>query len=298
MYEVTRVCPLCAATDFRQYFPWAFLYEGQEFCYYRCTSCKTVYLNPIPSREVFASIYSKSAYHDIHYFNRNDQADESSMKLLRKFASSGASVLDYGCGSGHFLRVAVRHGFECYGVEFDLEIARAAAELASCNVLSLEQFVAEAGLRKFDLIHLGDVLEHLPDPAVVVGDLISRLKPNGILLVEGPLEGNASLVYWSSFVFGWFKRHLRPSFIGRGVPSHLYRTDSSGQLSFFCSGFPMLELLHWDVHETGWPYRSAGRFRDFIAQCAIMLGGKRFFGSVFGNRFTGVFRLLEASIRQ
>lgn len=56
-------------------------------------------------------------------------------------------------------------------------------ELCACGL--------ETPFQRFDAIHLGDVLEHLPHPA----SLLRELEPlGGVFFIEGPLENNPSLV--------------------------------------------------------------------------------------------------------
>jgi len=141
---------------------------------------------------------------------------------------------------------------------------------------------------------LGDVLEHLPDPASTLKNLLCYLKPGGVLFVEGPLEINPSPVYWAARTFGAFKRILRPGLVGSDAPTHLFRTGAKQQLAFFLLTEPRLELISWTVYETGWPYAEGGTVKRAIAGIALLIGGKHLFGTTFGNRFRGVFRYQHA----
>ena len=60
----------------------------------------------------------------------------------------------------------------------------------------------KASGRRYDIIYMGDVLEHLPAPAATLRDLDGLLAPGGLFFVEGPLEDNVSLVYYSARLFG------------------------------------------------------------------------------------------------
>ncbi len=209
---------------------------------------------------------------------------------MDKYTREGSSVLDYGCGLGYFLRAAKDRGYRVSGVEFDGGAASAAAQVAQCEVFSIKEFMT-CNSTKFDVIHLGDVLEHLPDPASTLKWLLDHhLKSGGILFVEGPLEANPSPVYWTAYLFARIKRLLRPALIGEGSPMHLFRTASYQQLQFFYLVDRKLTKLHWDVHETGWPYLHAGFIKSAVAKLSTLIGGRRLGSTVFGNRFIGVFR--------
>jgi len=290
MPDAIRPCPLCTGPAAEAAFPYAIEFDGQRFAYYRCADCRSVFVDPVPDAPTFARMYAKSAYHDCHYAESESRHYAAAATLLGHFAPAGATVLDYGCGFGHFLRAVQAAGFPASGVEFDAEAAQAAAHNAGCEVWSVQDFPQHSAARTFAVLHLGDVLEHLPDPAATLTQLLAHLKPGGLLFVEGPLEVNPSPVYWASRLFGALKHRLRPGFAGPGKPTHLFRTGGRQQLAFFQRVEPSLERLHWEIYETGWPYASGGLIKRLIARAALLVGGRRLGSTTFGNRFTGIFR--------
>ena len=290
MLEQTRPCPLCTASAASTAFPFKIAFDGQCFDYLRCQACRSVFVDPVPSDQTFARMYTKSDYHDCHYSECGSPHYQAAATLLREFAPEGASVLDYGCGFGHFLTAVRSAGFNATGVEFDADAAARAQQASGCKVFSAADFNAQSAVPKFDVLHFGDVLEHLPYPAETQLQLHAYLKPGGLLFVEGPLEENPSPVYWASRIFGTLKHWLRPRFIGQGMPTHLFRTDGPQQLAYFQKLNPSLQLLHWEIYETAWPYAEGGLVKRGIARTALWLGGKQLAGVTFGNRFTGVFR--------
>ena len=290
MPNVTRPCPLCADPSSESSFPYAVVFDGQRFGYYLCTACNSVFVDPIPGEQTFARMYAKADYHDCHYSESKSTHYAAAATLLGNFTPTGSTVFDYGCGLGHFLRAVRSAGFHAFGVEFDQEAANAASLNTGCDVLSVADFYRQSAAPKFDVIHLGDVLEHLPDPANTLKQLLVYLKPGGLLFVEGPLEVNPSPVYWASRAFGSLKHWLRPGFVGQGNPTHLFRTGGQQQLDFFHMVEPALDLLHWEIYETGWPYASGGVIKRLISRAAVLMSGMKLGRMTFGNRFTGVFR--------
>lgn len=255
----------------------------------RCATCISVFVDPVPDSATFARMYAKAAYHDCHYEDKEGGEYAASAQLLKQYLPVGASVLDYGCGVGGFLIALGNVGFVPYGVEFDRDAADCAGQKAGCMTMSVDDFLSQPAKPVFDSIHFGDVLEHLPDPASTLKTLLGNLKPGGVLFVEGPLEINPSPVYWAAHLFGAIKRMVRPQFVASHSPTHLFRTNAKQQLVFFSRVEPSLDLRHWEVYETGWPYASGGTVKRLIAGLAIRLSGKLIDGSAFGNRFRGVF---------
>lgn len=285
-----RPCPLCGGSGFSAAFPFATRFNARQFEYVRCSACSCVYVDPVPDEETFQRMYNKAHYHDAHYQNAAQDAYLASAQLLREHLPADARVLDYGCGTGAFLCALRTVGLQPFGVEFDRGAAEAASRNAGCMVLTVDEFWAGQE-SEFDAVHLGDVLEHLPEPVTVLKALLVRLRAGGLLFGEGPLEINPSPVYWSALAFGWIKRVLRPDFVGSHSPTHLFRANAKQQLAFFRRVDPRLTLQQWELYETGWPYARGGLVKRAIAELAIRSAGSKPLRGVLGNRFRGLFVL-------
>ena len=292
MSMAIRNCPICGGKGQDDLvFPYSTRYSGYLFLYHPCAECRTSYVNPVPDEATFQRMYAKSSYHDAYYEGQsNNAAYQLSASRLKKYLPEGSFVLDYGCGLGWFLMAAKSLGYGVFGVEFDREAAKEAAEHLSSTVLSTEEFRSSQALPMFDAIHLGDVLEHLPEPAETLKELLKFLKPDGILFVEGPLENNPSPVFWAASLYGKIKRLLFARKAADFPPTHLFRVNAEQQLHFFYRVDKNLTKLEWEITETGWPYNQGGGIKRFIAQIARWLGGRRYGSVTLGNRFHGMFR--------
>ena len=294
-FDQSRNCPLCGGREHGAAFPYATRFNTVRFNYLECGSCSSVFVDPVPDGQTFARMYAKGDSHDCHYEGKGGGAYTESARLLKRFLPEGSLVLDYGCGTGAFLKALGAEGFVPFGVEFDKDAADFAGGNAGCAALSVDDFLTQANKPQFDAIHLGDVLEHLPDPAATLKQLLEYLKPGGVLFAEGPLEVNPSPVYWAARLFGAIKRMVRPDFIGGHAPTHLFRTNAKQQLAFFSRVEPRFDLKYWNVYETGWPYASGGLVKGAIARFAVGLSGRQLFGVTFGNRFRGVFAYQQSA---
>jgi len=95
-------------------------------------------------------------------------------------------LLDIGCGPGFFLQTARKRGWLVHGIE---PSRQAAAHARALGALVTEGFFHQdsaASLGRFDAIHLNNVLEHLPDPAHVIGLAHDLLEPGGVICVNVP----------------------------------------------------------------------------------------------------------------
>ena len=286
-----RLCPLCDGHTGANAFPYNTYYNYQNFKYYECNKCLSIYLDPVPDAETFSLMYAKDSYHDYHYGNDNDTEYVDSVNLLKKFLPEGSSVLDYGCGTGGFLKVLKDEGFDPFGVEYDSEAGKLASKISNCKVFRLDEFNLKSKNMIFDAIHLGDVLEHLPNPIKVMSGLFNNLKENGIVFLEGPLENNPSLIYYITKIFGKIKFIFRPGYLGNYPPTHLIRVNEKQQLRFIYKIFPKITICKWEIYETGWPYKNQGIIKNFIGRTSIILSKN--VKKNWGNRFKTIIKRVK-----
>ena len=285
-------CLLCGSTNNKISFPYNIIFFKSKFFYHKCSDCNCVFINPIPTDDDFKKIYQHDNYHAEHYVEIDSSQYEESVELLSKYISnSDAKVLDYGCGYGHFLKALLNRNFKAEGFEFDKAACTKAEQFSGCKVHPINQLV-NIEKNTFNVLHLGDVLEHLPDPHQTLEKLIMLLDSNGIIFIEGPIETNPSPVYWAAKLFGFIKKTFL-SKDNNGKPTHLIRVDAKTQKDFILKINSRIECLHWEIYETGWPYRNNGPIKNTIAKLAIYLGGRKFFFKVMGNRFRGIFKLRD-----
>jgi 2-polyprenyl-3-methyl-5-hydroxy-6-metoxy-1,4-benzoquinol methylase len=107
------------------------------------------------------------------------------------FVPEGVSrILDVGCGAGGFaasLKEARGVRLQIWGVEVNAEAAARAAEVVDeVRVGNALEIVPSLPPGHFDCIVLNDVLEHLPDPALLLAGLRPLLSPTGVLVASVP----------------------------------------------------------------------------------------------------------------
>ena len=164
--------------------------------YYLCQECGTFSLYPKLKDSDFEKLYSSSYIENV---SSGEQIDEefdrfSSLKdFLRKIHDPrGKNFLDYGCGAnGELLTFAISLGLASVGVEVEASTREMATLKSSAPVISPEEF-SQSDL-KFDVIFLGDVLEHVNNPSKILREIYLHLKPNGFLFIQGPLESASTL---------------------------------------------------------------------------------------------------------
>lgn len=284
-------CPMCGGAPRGTAYPYATQWNGRVFDYLSCGSCRTTFVSPLPGAEDFAKMYSRASYHDEYYVEVCDEAHDTTLAQAAPMLARDAPMLDFGCGNGSFIRAARSAGFDCEGVELEASARDYASRNSGAPVHALEDLLASG--RRFATIHLGDVLEHLPDPTTTMRTLERLLAPGGRFFIEGPLEDNASPVFYASRLFGFAKKKLKGQAAGDFPPYHLFRVTARNQRRYFERlGY---RIMRFDVFETGWPYAGDGSrttgnaVRTAIAaQARAAAGVGNRIGLRLGNRFSAV----------
>jgi SAM-dependent methyltransferase len=108
----------------------------------------------------------------------------------------GCRVLDYGSGEGYGTATLANHAASVTGVDIDpAAIAHAQAKYVSVANISFEA-ITDHRLPypdgSFDVITCFEVIEHVPDPALVIAEIARLLSKDGLLLISTPNKAEYS----------------------------------------------------------------------------------------------------------
>ena len=192
--------------------------------------------------------------------------------------------MDFGCGKGQFIK-EIQNKHKCYGVEYDLEtIKKCKKTFKKAIFFNNKTLDKKKFFNFFDIVHLGDVLEHVVDPINLINKLNKKIKKKGLLYVEGPIERNLSIVNYSIILFGNIKKIIKPNLKNNFKPYHLYFCNFNNQLTML-KNIKNFKIVKYEVYETGWPYNCGGLVKKLIAILAIFFSKIDIFGFKIGNRF-------------
>ncbi|WP_428743483.1 class I SAM-dependent methyltransferase [Tenacibaculum sp.] len=142
---------------------------------------------------------SKNSLFDKIYQLVKNYTLKKKLKLINSFNTEEKSILDVGAGTGDFLKVCKKGGWKITGVE----PSEKAREYANSKKIILQKDIAQIQSKKFDVITLWHVLEHIPNLMEYVQQLKKLLKPNGILIIAVPnyksYDANYYKEYWAAF---------------------------------------------------------------------------------------------------
>jgi len=144
----------------------------------------------------FKKALSKKGLHYYYFRNRNllrfkrlNQKIKSLINRLRLWelknylGKKRLSLLDLGCGDGTYVRTANQLGIKAIGVEPKTTALHSMVVIKS----SIEKLTLK---KKFDVVTMYHVLEHVNNPKKVLIKAKENLKDEGILVLEVPLVGN------------------------------------------------------------------------------------------------------------
>src|SRR4051794_26642888 len=111
------------------------------------------------------------------------QCDECSRRPLE-----GKSALDVGCGAGLLTEPLARLGARATGIDASADVIAVAREHAAAQGLAIDYRAGDVQQLQgsFDLITCMEVIEHVADPAALLGALALRLAPGGLLVLSTP----------------------------------------------------------------------------------------------------------------
>lgn len=193
-----EACPICGEGDFVDRLPFRSETSGFEGTYQECKECGHGTLNPRPTDEEYYKMYYEGAYRSLlesSYPRIRDWCSDHNramraMGILDASKKQGlinaTKVLDFGSGLGilSFL-VRTNWGAECTLVEPDQLWGQFSKE----EGFDVYQDLSLVVDKKFDLILVSHVLEHMTEPYAVMKSLIRLLAPAGTIYVEVPTFG-------------------------------------------------------------------------------------------------------------
>lgn len=187
-----RNCPNCDSNDNKLEI------EKDYLRIVKCKQCDLVFVNPIFSEEHYRKTYESEDYkeifkgmHEDSHNYRKERFGKERVAIMKKWFpyKDKLSFLDIGCATGFIVEAARDAGMDAWGVDFSPKVI----EFGKKRGLNL--FVGGLEVvppdKKFDIIALFDVLEHIVDPKKIILDCKKRLNQGGIIFLYLPNYASA-----------------------------------------------------------------------------------------------------------
>jgi 2-polyprenyl-3-methyl-5-hydroxy-6-metoxy-1,4-benzoquinol methylase len=241
-------CPICSSASIRRK-PFKYVFHGSELHGWSCGQCRLIFIHPQPTAEELKQLYSAEYFEggDFRCGHEEAYSDPETLKKVSdpgllieiKGLTSGRRFLEIGCAGGAFLDAARKVGFQVQGVELSDDACRFARETFGLQVFAGELADAHFPEGSFDVVFMGDVIEHLADPVAVLREINRVLDKQGMLVMALPSQTNSLFSRLGFLVYGLAGRSATVSL----PPYHLfeYRTRSLRYVLRMC-GFEISVL--------------------------------------------------------
>jgi 2-polyprenyl-3-methyl-5-hydroxy-6-metoxy-1,4-benzoquinol methylase len=208
-----KKCYLCGCQEFNKK-PGS-VRDNSDLEIWGCASCGLVFLSSFD--HIKESFYESSKMHGeemlcIETWLKETEWDDERRFQYLKSALTNCRLLDFGCGAGGFLLKARRLAETAHGIELEASLSNHYYESGLTVYQHLYDIPDDIRGRKYNIITLFHVLEHIPDPRAILEELSEMLTDTGQIIVEVPNANDALLTlykcesfsnftYWSCHLF-------------------------------------------------------------------------------------------------
>ncbi len=200
-------------------------------------------MSKVNSREVFEREYFEDSHfsqfggYDLLTRLNSWRTEKYRKFILRHVESGQRTLLDIGCGYGHFLNI-LKNDFNVHGMDISHHAIKVSKYRVKCACLQAD--IVENGIpysKKFDVITAISVLEHLHDVNKALKNIHEHLNDNGLFCFEIPTISNKfSRIIYNLF-FSWDPTHV--TILSVEEVEKLAISNGFTKLAIYSSFFPI-----------------------------------------------------------
>ncbi len=171
----------------------------------RCPSCKLmavenmpVDLSPYYSEGYFTGDVTLDGYID---YDLDKEVTKKTyldyLDVIEKYIQKQGqiSMFEVGCATGFFMDLARQRGWQTEGIDIsEYAVKKAREKGLAASATTLESYQSA---KKFDVIVMQDLIEHVKDPVDVINRAKNLLAENGLLLFTTPDAGSLWARVWN-----------------------------------------------------------------------------------------------------
>jgi 2-polyprenyl-3-methyl-5-hydroxy-6-metoxy-1,4-benzoquinol methylase len=183
----TVSCNLCQSNQTRPY-AWRM---GMQVV--QCLHCGLVYVNPRFDARSLHLHYNSGHSSRMQYYRDVECADRRTfcevLQVARQMVPNQGTLLDIGPNIGTCLALAREQGWKVVGIEINAEAAAYCRNQRRLPVITGTLDTHPFQPSGFDVVLMGDVIEHLSHPLQTMGQVQRLLRPGGIVVISTPNIG-------------------------------------------------------------------------------------------------------------
>jgi len=177
-----KQCRICKKKTVTYLYP-----LNTKYSIYHCSTCNTDLTSPIPSP---ADVAQST---DVEYFKAYEDLSIKHFKILdlkrileELPMNKVKSGLDIGCANAYLVEYLLSKKVDAYGIELFPEVAAEAQKKFKDKRIYVGDFEKYQFKRKFDVLIMFDLIEHIVDPQGVFEKAKKILNPGGFVLILTP----------------------------------------------------------------------------------------------------------------
>ncbi len=177
---------------------------------YRCIHCRLVQQHPRYTPAELKALYAG----DYYVFSEREgerwarAVQQYAVHLLPLESGRWQRLLDVGCALGHLSALAAARGWHVCGVDVSAEAVSRASRAFGIDARAGTLASYRTTWPPFDAVFLGDVIEHVPDPAALLREVRSVLAPGGVACIDTPNVGSHWRIAGGSRWLGFNRFHI------------------------------------------------------------------------------------------
>lgn len=216
----TRKCEICSANKNKKIYKQNFIIannnskiNNDNYDVLACSRCGFLYASNIPPQAKYDLFYKENKKYtyfkkvnsipkavkeaNLYYFSKIDKfLNKENNKINKK----RIEILDIGCANGYLLHIFKKNGYKnLHGIDPSPECKILAKNLYGLEIESAT--ISELDIaKKFDLVIISNVLEHLEELNKTIYKIRNLLKENGLLFMSVPDVNNFTKITREPFL--------------------------------------------------------------------------------------------------
>jgi len=238
--HLVQQCPICDHGQFIKKIDCKdYTVSHETFAITECQHCGLLLTNPQPERNLLEKYYLSDDY--ISHTNKPKTLIDLIYKisrgitlnwkynLIHKYQRySPIKVLDFGSGTGNFLKKCFKRGDQAFGIEPSEKARTIANQETGLTIFSSLQELKQ----RVNVITAWHVLEHVPDPLGTLKNLNDKLEQTGTMFIAVPNHNSYDALLY------------KEQWAGYDVPRHLWHFSKQDMSRLLAkSGFDLIDIL-------------------------------------------------------
>lgn len=233
--ETLEFCPICQQKGASEWVTCTdFTVTHETFSIVSCNACGFRYTNPRPNPANIGRYYESEEYvshsdtkeglvHKVYHAVKSITLAQKLRLIGRLTGKRTKTVLDWGCGTGDFVGLCKKSGWDAVGMEPDEKARARASEKSSAPIFGKGEEIVSQNL-VFEVITLWHVLEHVHSLSEHFSVFSKLLADSGTLILALPNSNSHDSAhygaFWAAYDVPRHLYHFRPSDVTKMALSH------------------------------------------------------------------------------